>query len=32
MVAAGLKEAGWTESDLACKRKGDPVKIGLARQ
>jgi hypothetical protein len=32
MVAAGLKEAGWTESDLPCKRKGDPVKIGLARQ
>jgi REP element-mobilizing transposase RayT len=30
MVAAGLKEAGWRESDLACRRKGDPVKIGLA--
>jgi hypothetical protein len=32
MVAAGLKKAGWTEPDLASKRKGDPVKIGLARQ
>jgi putative transposase len=32
MVAAGLKEAGWKESDLASRRKGDPVKIALARR
>jgi len=30
-VAAGLAEAAWTESDLARRRKGDPVKIALAR-
>ncbi len=32
LVAAGLKEAGWKESDLALRRKGDPVKIALARR
>jgi REP element-mobilizing transposase RayT len=32
LVAAALKEAGWKESDLALRRKGDPVKIALARQ
>ena len=32
MVAAGLKEAGWQEADLALRRKGDPVKLALARR
>jgi len=32
MVAAGLKKAGWKESDLAFRRKGDPVKMALARR
>jgi len=32
MVALGLKEAGWKPSDLALRRKGDPVKIALARR
>jgi len=32
LVAAGLKAAGWKESDLALRRKGDPVKIALARR
>jgi REP element-mobilizing transposase RayT len=32
MVAAGLKEAGWQESDLALLPKGHPVKIALARR
>ena len=30
MVTAGLQEAGWKESDLGSRRKGDPVKIALA--
>ena len=30
LVAAGVKEAGWQESDLALRRKGDPVKMALA--
>jgi hypothetical protein len=32
LVDAGLKEAGWQESDLAKRRKGDPVKVALARR
>jgi hypothetical protein len=32
MVAAALKEAGRQESDLARRRKGDPVKIALAQR
>jgi REP element-mobilizing transposase RayT len=32
LVAAGLKAAGWKESDLAMRRKGDPVKLDLARR
>ena len=32
LVALGLKEAGWKRSDLALRRKGDPVKIALARR
>jgi hypothetical protein len=32
LVAAGLKEAGWKESDLGLRRKGGPVKIALARR
>ena len=32
LVAAGLKEAGWPESDLALRPKGHPVKIALARR
>jgi hypothetical protein len=32
LVAAGLAEAGWQETDLARRRKGDPVKIALARR
>jgi len=32
VVASGLKEAGWKESDLALRRKGDPVKMALARR
>jgi putative transposase len=32
MVVAGLKEAGWRQSDLASRRKGDPVKMALARR
>jgi hypothetical protein len=32
LVAAGLEEAGWREADLACRCKGNPIKIGLARQ
>lgn len=30
LVAAGLKAAGWKESDLAWRRKADPVKMDLA--
>jgi REP element-mobilizing transposase RayT len=32
LVRAALKEAGWKQSDLARRRKGDPVKITLARR
>jgi len=32
IVNAGLKEAGWKQSDLAKRRKGDPVKLALARR
>jgi hypothetical protein len=32
LVAARLKAAGWQASDLAKRRKGDPVKIALARE
>ena len=32
LVAAALKKEGWKESDLALRRKGDPVKIALARR
>jgi REP element-mobilizing transposase RayT len=32
MVRAGLKEAGWKPSDLGSRRKGDPVKMALARR
>ena len=32
LVAATLREAGWKESDLSLRRKGDPVKIALARR
>ena len=32
MVVAGLKKAGWKESDLAFRRKGDPIKMALARR
>jgi REP element-mobilizing transposase RayT len=31
LVAAGLQAAGWQESDLASRRKGDPVKMALGR-
>ena len=30
LVAAGLKAAGWQESDLESRRKSDPVKLALA--
>jgi hypothetical protein len=30
LVAAGLKAAGWQESDLGSRRKGGPVKMALA--
>jgi hypothetical protein len=30
LVAAVLEAAGWQESDLALRRKGDPVKLALA--
>jgi putative transposase len=32
LVAAGLKAAGWQESDLARRPKADPVKIALAQR
>ena len=32
MLTAGLKAAGWRASDLATRRKGDPVKMALAVQ
>ena len=32
LVAKGLKQAGWQEKDLELRRKGDGVKVGLARQ
>ena len=32
MVAEGLTEAGWQESDLELRRKGDGVKVALARR
>jgi putative transposase len=32
LLAAGLKEAGWEESDLARRPKGEPTKIALARE
>ena len=32
LVAAGLKAAGWQESALASRRKGDPVKMALAQR
>lgn len=30
MTCAGLKEIGWSEADLARRRKGDPTKLKLA--
>jgi hypothetical protein len=32
LVVAGLAEAGWKERELEKRRKGDPVKIALARR
>jgi REP element-mobilizing transposase RayT len=32
LVAAGLQAAGWKESDLGLRRKGDAVKMALARR
>jgi REP element-mobilizing transposase RayT len=32
LVELGLKEAGWKPGDLALRRKGDPVKLALARR
>jgi hypothetical protein len=32
IAAAALKSAGWCESDLAQRPKGDPVKLALARR
>lgn len=32
MVVTELKQSGWRESDLPLRRKGDPVKIALARR
>jgi len=32
LCPAGLREARWRETDLALRRKGDPVKIALARR
>jgi len=32
MVVEGLKRLGWTEEVLRARRKGDPSKVGLARE
>jgi REP element-mobilizing transposase RayT len=32
LVVAGLKQLGWSETDLHTRRKGDPRKVTLARQ
>jgi hypothetical protein len=32
LVAEGLGQAGWRESDLRLRRKGDGVKVELARR
>ncbi len=32
IIAAGLKRARWTETDLGRQRKGHPVKVRLAQQ
>jgi len=32
IVASGMKEAGLKENELATRRKGDPLKIALARR
>jgi hypothetical protein len=32
LMAARLKEADWRESDLATRRKSDPVKMALAQR
>ena len=32
LVAEGLSQAGWRESDLELRPKGDGVKVGLARR
>src|SRR5271166_5556376 len=32
LVAEGLSQAGWQESDLELRPKGDGVKVGLARR
>jgi hypothetical protein len=31
-VAEGLRRLGWSEETLQAQRKGDPQKVGLARQ
>jgi hypothetical protein len=32
LVREGLAKLGWSESDLAERRKGDPGKVGIARR
>jgi hypothetical protein len=32
LVKEGLRRLGWRESDLKCRRKGEPKKVALARE
>ena len=32
LVVQGLKRMGWSEADLLARRKGEPQKVGLARE
>ena len=32
MIGEALQKQGWTEADLKCRQKGEPVKVRLARK